>query len=96
MIDFDLGDPGLLLREDVLDDPGPLYDRLRRDAPVWRIPGQDTYLVSDPALIREAVGRQAGVARCREAPRATGQPTGARPRAALPVKTSCFAAGSGW
>jgi cytochrome P450 len=54
---FDLSDPGLLLREDVLDDPRPFYDTLRREAPVWKIPGQDTYLVSDPALIRDAVGR---------------------------------------
>jgi len=27
------------------------------EAPVWQIPGQDTFLVSDPALVREAVGR---------------------------------------
>jgi cytochrome P450 len=54
---FDLDDATLLFRDDVLEDPGPLYDRLRRDAPVWRIPGQDSYLVSDPGLIREAVGR---------------------------------------
>jgi cytochrome P450 len=54
---FDLGDPRLLLREDVLDDPGPFYDSLRSEAPVWRIPGQDTFLVSDPSLIREAVRR---------------------------------------
>ena len=52
---YDLTDPGLLLSERVLNDPGPLYDVLRRDAPVWRIPGQDSYLVSDPTLIREAV-----------------------------------------
>ena len=57
MIQLDLDDPGLLLREDVLRDPGPLYDVLRRDAPVWRIPGQDSYLVADPALIRDAVAR---------------------------------------
>jgi len=54
---FDLDDPTLLLRDDVLDDPRPLYDDLRRRAPVWRIPGQDTYLVSDPVLIRDVVGR---------------------------------------
>src|SRR6516225_8829424 len=54
---FDLDDPELLFSEKVLEDPGPLYDQLRRDAPVWRLPGQDTYLVSDPSLIREAVGR---------------------------------------
>jgi cytochrome P450 family 144 len=57
MTTFDLDDPKLLFSENVLEDPGPLYDQLRRDAPVWRIPGQDTYLVSDPSLIREAVGR---------------------------------------
>ena len=57
MTTFDLGDPKLLFSKSVLDDPSPLYDQLRRDAPVWRIPGQDTYLVSDPSWIREAVGR---------------------------------------
>ena len=56
---FDLADPGLLLSERVLADPFPLYDVLRRDAPVWRIPGQDSYLVSDPALIREVAARPA-------------------------------------
>ena len=56
-IDLDLNDPRVLLRADGLDDPRPFYDRLRQDAPVWRIPGQDSYLVSEPALIREAVGR---------------------------------------
>jgi cytochrome P450 len=54
---FDLSDPKLLFSDEVLADPGPLYDQLRREAPVWRIPGQDSYLVSDPRLIREAVGR---------------------------------------
>jgi cytochrome P450 family 144 len=56
-MEFDLDDPMLLWREDVLADPRPLYDRLRRDSPVWRLPGQKTYLVSDPGLIREAVAR---------------------------------------
>jgi cytochrome P450 len=56
-MDFDLDDPALLLRDDVVADPRPLYDVLRRRAPVWRIPGQESYLVSDPALVREAVGR---------------------------------------
>jgi cytochrome P450 family 144 len=56
-MELDLNDPKLLLREDVLEDPRPFYDTLRREAPVWQIPGQDTYLVSEPALIREAVGR---------------------------------------
>ena len=54
---FDLTDPGLLLSPEVLADPRPLYDQLRREAPVWQVPGQDTFLVSDPGLVREAVGR---------------------------------------
>jgi cytochrome P450 len=58
-MDLDLDDPTLFLRDDVLADPRPLYDTLRRRAPVWRLPGQDTYLVADPALIREVVGRPA-------------------------------------
>jgi cytochrome P450 len=41
----------------VIDDPRPFYDQLRREAPVWQIPGQHSYLVSDPVLIREVVGR---------------------------------------
>jgi cytochrome P450 family 144 len=56
-VGLDLSDAGLLLREDVVGDPYSLYDLLRREAPVWRIPGQDSYLVSDPALIREVVAR---------------------------------------
>ena len=54
---LDLGDPRSLLRADVLEDPRPFYDLLRSEAPVWQIPGQDTFLVSDPSLIREAVRR---------------------------------------
>ena len=54
---IDLDDPRTLLRDDVLDDPRAFYDRLRKDAPVWQIPGQDTFLISDPGLIKEAVGR---------------------------------------
>jgi cytochrome P450 len=54
-VEFDLDDPMLLWRDDVLADPRPLYDRLRRDSPVWRLPGQQTYLISDPGLIQQAV-----------------------------------------
>jgi cytochrome P450 len=54
---FDLDDPGLLFRADVLDDPRPLHAELRRRAPVWKLAEQDTFLVSDPALIRDAVAR---------------------------------------
>ena len=56
-MDVDLTDAGMLLRPDLLDDPRPFYDQLRAAAPVWQIPGQNTFLVSDPALVRDAVGR---------------------------------------
>ena len=56
-MELDLGDPRVLLRDDVLDDPRPFHDQLRAEAPIWQIPGQDTYVISDPALIREVVGR---------------------------------------
>ena len=56
-IDLDLADPTVLLRADVLDDPKPLYAQLRREAPVWQLPGQDTFVVSDPKLVRDAVRR---------------------------------------
>ena len=56
---FDLDDPGLLFRDDVLDDPRPLYAELRERAPIWQVAGQDTFLVSDPALVRDATGRTA-------------------------------------
>jgi cytochrome P450 len=56
-MELDLDDPGILLREDVLDDPRAFYDLLRRVAPVWQIPRQNSFLVSEPSLIREAVGR---------------------------------------
>jgi hypothetical protein len=46
-MDFDLSDPTLLLHHEVIADPRPLYDILRRRAPVWRLPGQNSYLVSD-------------------------------------------------
>jgi hypothetical protein len=56
-MDLVLIDPGLLLRAEVLDDSRPLYDQRRREAPVWRIPDQDSYLDVDPALIRDAAVR---------------------------------------
>lgn len=56
-MDFDLDDPALFLRDDVVADPRPLYDALRRRAPVWKLPGHESYLVSDPTLVRDAVAR---------------------------------------
>jgi cytochrome P450 len=55
--DFDLADPTLLFRDDVLADPTPLYAFLRRHAPVWEIPGTSTFVVSKAELVGEAVGR---------------------------------------
>jgi cytochrome P450 len=56
-MDVDLTDPRVFLRADVLDDPRAFHDTLRQEAPVWRIPDQDSFVVSDPELIREAVTR---------------------------------------
>jgi cytochrome P450 family 144 len=54
---YDLGDPTLLFRADVLDDPTPLYAQLRAEAPVWEIPGSRTFLVSSTALVCDALAR---------------------------------------
>lgn len=40
-----------------IDDPYPLYDVLRREHPVYRIPDTDFYLVSTWELVTEAVSR---------------------------------------
>ena len=45
MPDLDLTDPTLLLRDDVLADPKPLYAKIRREAPVWQLPGQESCLL---------------------------------------------------
>ncbi len=50
--------PGtLLLDPDVIDDPYPLYRRLRTEAPVWEVPGTGIFTVSTFALLTEAVSR---------------------------------------
>ena len=50
--------PGtLLLAPDVLEDPYPFYERLRREAPVWRVSGTDVFVVSSFGLVSEVVGR---------------------------------------
>lgn len=56
-VELDLDDPKVLLRRDVLDDPSSLYDQLRRHQPLWRLPGQDVFVVTSPALIRQVVSR---------------------------------------
>lgn len=42
-----------------LDDPYPLYDRLRGEAPVYRVPETDFHLVSSWELVTEAAARTA-------------------------------------
>jgi cytochrome P450 len=57
MATYDLADPRLLFRDDVLDDPTALYAVLRDEAPVWEIPGTATFVVSSADLVNEAVAR---------------------------------------
>ncbi len=38
-------------------DPYPLFARLRREAPVWRLPGENAYLVSTWDVVAEATSR---------------------------------------
>lgn len=42
---------------ELVDDPYPFLARLRREAPVWRVPGTDAFLVSTWDLVAEAAGR---------------------------------------
>jgi cytochrome P450 len=46
-----------LVGAELVDDPYPFYEQLRRDAPVWRLPGSDAFLVSTWDLVTEAAGR---------------------------------------
>jgi cytochrome P450 len=41
----------------IVEDPYPFYAQLRRDAPVWRLPGADAFFVSTWDLVAEAAGR---------------------------------------
>ena len=38
-------------------DPYPLFERLRREAPVWQLPGENAYLVATWPLVAEATRR---------------------------------------
>ncbi len=50
--------PGtLLLDPAILEDPYPFYGRLRREAPVWRVPGTDVFVISSFEMVSEVVGR---------------------------------------
>jgi cytochrome P450 len=48
---------GVLLDADLVEDPYPLYRRLREEAPVWLVPGTDIVAVSSFSAICEAIGR---------------------------------------
>lgn len=48
-----------LLDPHVLNDPYPFYERLRHEAPAWRVGGTAVYAVSTYALVAEAAGRVA-------------------------------------
>lgn len=50
-----LTDP--LVGAELVDDPYPFYAQLRRDAPVWQLPGSDAFLVATWGLVADAVGR---------------------------------------
>ena len=41
----------------LVEDPYPLYARLRREAPVWQLPGADAFFVTTWELVTEAAGR---------------------------------------
>ena len=50
--------PGtLLLDPPVVDNPYPFYRRLREEAPVWRVPGTDIFVVTSFDLLVEATAR---------------------------------------
>ena len=50
--------PGtLLLNRDVINDPYPFYTQLRDQAPVWRVPGTEVFVVSTFAELNEAAAR---------------------------------------
>ena len=48
---------GQLLASELQHNPYPFFARLRRDAPVWRLPGENAYLVSTWNLVAEATSR---------------------------------------
>jgi cytochrome P450 len=46
-----------LLDRDVIDDPYPFYRRLQSEAPVWRVPSTEVFVVSTYPLVAEAAAR---------------------------------------
>jgi cytochrome P450 len=53
-----VSDSGVRLAgSDIVENPYPFYARLRRESPVWRVPGTDAVLVSTWDLVAEAASR---------------------------------------
>ena len=48
---------GPLLVADLWEDPYPVFAMLRRQAPVWSLPGENAFLVSTWDLVAEATAR---------------------------------------
>jgi len=46
-----------LVAADLLGDPYPLFEQLRRTAPVWHLPGENAFLVSTWELVADAARR---------------------------------------
>lgn len=46
-----------LLKRETLDNPYPFYRQLRQEAPVWRVPGTDIFVVTGFSLIEQATRR---------------------------------------
>ena len=47
----------LLLDPSVIEDPYPFYRRLHEQAPVWRVPDTDVFVVSSFEMVVEATSR---------------------------------------
>ncbi len=45
------------LSSEILNNPYPLYRQLRREAPVWRVPETDIFVVTSYSLLEEAANR---------------------------------------
>jgi cytochrome P450 family 144 len=52
-----LGIDDRLVAEEFWRDPYPLFERLRREAPVWRLPGENAFFVSSWELVADATRR---------------------------------------
>lgn len=70
------------------EDPNPLFERLRQEAPVWRLPGELAYLVSSWELVAEATDRVADFSNLPSPPTPIGTPVGATASGSADMSTS--------